>query len=149
MTSTPAQRIVRDVSTAHPEVEFALVLARTIDSVSSDPQQLRSAVYELARQKLQQLAHEEPKEKERLMLALEVAIEGVEAHTRNNAVERFSVPPARALPAFLEAAGAARQIEGPAQIDVEQASGPTVERFEPATVPRRPRWSSSTPLRYG
>ncbi|MGF6309565.1 hypothetical protein ABIB82_003837 [Bradyrhizobium sp. i1.8.4] len=108
MTSTPAQRTVRDISPAHPEVEFALVLARTIDSVSADPQQLRSAVYELARQKLQQLAHEDPKEKARLMRALEVAIEGVEAHTKDNLVEKFSVPPARALPAFLEAAGAAR-----------------------------------------
>ncbi|WLB06843.1 hypothetical protein QIH87_32740 [Bradyrhizobium elkanii] len=102
MTPTPAQRTVRDIAPAHPEVEFALVLARTIDSVSSDPQQLRSAVYELARQKLQQLAHEDPAEKQRLMQALEVAIEGVEAHTKSNVIEKFEVPPARALPAFLE-----------------------------------------------
>ncbi|WP_249137182.1 hypothetical protein [Bradyrhizobium tropiciagri] len=145
MTSTPAQRTFGDISPAHPEVEFALVLARTIDSVNADPQQLRSAVYELARQKLQQLAHEDPKEKARLMQALEVAIEGVEAHTRDNLVERFSVPPARALPAFLEAAGAARRIEGPQRIDAEEAFVTTLERAE---LPRRPRWSSSAPLRY-
>ena len=77
MTSGPLQRSVREIASAHPEVEFALVLARTIDSVAADPQQLRSAVYELARQKLQQLAHDDPLEKERLMQALEVAIEGV------------------------------------------------------------------------
>jgi len=58
------------------------------------------------------------------------------------------VPPARALPAFLEAADAARRIEGPARIDVAQAAGATVEHVEPAETPRRPRWSSSTPLRY-
>lgn len=145
MTSTPPQRTVRDVSPAHPEVEFALVLARTIDSVRSDPQQLRSAVYELARQKLQQLAHEDPREKQRLMQALEVAIEGVEAHTRDNPVEKFAAPPARALPAFLEAAGAARRIEGPARIDAEAAF---VTTLEPVRLPRRPLWSSSAPLRY-
>ncbi|WP_076862271.1 hypothetical protein [Bradyrhizobium mercantei] len=145
MTSTPAQRTVRDIGPAHPEVEFALVLARTIDSVSSDPQQLRSAVYELARQKLQQLAHEDPAEKQRLMQALEAAIEGVEAHTRDNRFEKFAVPPARALPAFLEAAGAARRIEGPSRIDVEEAF---VTTLAPAVPPRRPLWSSSAPLRY-
>ncbi|WP_246667364.1 hypothetical protein [Bradyrhizobium macuxiense] len=135
------------MSPAHPEVEFALVLARTIDSVRSDPQQLRSAVYELARQKLQQLAHEDPGEKQRLMQALEAAIEGVEAHTRDHLVETFSVPPARALPEFL-AAGAARRIEGPPRIDAEEAFVAPLESAAPAGVPRRPRWSSSAPLRY-
>ncbi|BBC01414.1 hypothetical protein [Bradyrhizobium elkanii] len=109
-------------------MEFALVLARTIDSVSADPQQLRSAVYELARQKLQQLAHEDPAEKQRLMQALEVAIEGVEAHTKSNVIEKFEVPPARALPAFLEAAGAARRIEAPPPIDAEAAFVTTLDR---------------------
>ncbi|MCC8969728.1 hypothetical protein H8B01_04510, partial [Bradyrhizobium sp. Cham227] len=148
MTPTPAQRTVRDIGPAHPEVEFALVLARTIDSVSADPQQLRSAVYELARQKLQQLAHEDPAEKQRLMQALEVAIEGVEAHTKSNVIEKFEVPPARALPAFLEAAGAARRIEAPPRIDAEAAFVTTLDRVEPAAVARGPRWSSSAPLRY-
>ncbi|PAY06811.1 hypothetical protein CK489_22365 [Bradyrhizobium sp. UFLA03-84] len=129
-------------------MEFALVLARTIDSVRSDPQQLRSAVYELARQKLRQLAHEDAGEKARLMQALEAAIEGVEAHTANNVLERFSVPPARPLPAFLEAAGAARRIEGPPRIDAEEAFVTTLEQAAPAGLPRHPRWSSSAPLRY-
>lgn len=124
------------------------MLARTIDSVSADPQQLRSAVYELARQKLQQLAHEDPAEKQRLMQALEVAIEGVEAHTKSNVIEKFEVPPARALPAFLEAAGAARRIEAPPPIDAEAAFVTTLDRVEPAAASRRPRWSSSAPLRY-
>src|SRR6185437_5280579 len=71
LTSDPTA--VRDIAAAHPEVEFALVLARTIDSLSSDPELLRSTVYALARQKLQELAHD-PTEKTRLTNALEIAI---------------------------------------------------------------------------
>ncbi|MGC2780554.1 MAG: hypothetical protein WA418_33450 [Bradyrhizobium sp.] len=56
------------------------MLARTIDAVNGDPEQLRSAVYELARHKLQQLSEHDPAEKTRLLQALEVAIAGVEAH---------------------------------------------------------------------
>ncbi|CCD91755.1 hypothetical protein BRAO375_1700026 [Bradyrhizobium sp. ORS 375] len=80
MTADPSLPRVKDVAAAHPEVEFALVLARTIDAVSGDPEQLRSAVYELARHKLQQLSADDPAEKARLMQALEVAIAGVETH---------------------------------------------------------------------
>ncbi|MGJ5206450.1 hypothetical protein [Bradyrhizobium sp. HKCCYLR20261] len=80
MTSDSALPRVKDIAAAHPEVEFALVLARTIDAVSGDPEQLRSAVYELARHKLQQLSEDDPTEKARLMQALEVAIAGVETH---------------------------------------------------------------------
>lgn len=146
MTSGPVQRSVKEIATAHPEVEFALVLARTIDSVNSDPQQLRSAVYELARQKLQQLTHDDPTEKERLMKALEVAIEGVEAHTKNNAVETFPVPSGRALPGYLEAAVSSRMIEAPS----ERTFGSTFARIDAQVMatPRRSRWSSSAPLRY-
>ena len=32
---------VEDIAVKHPEVEFALVLARTIDSISADPERLR------------------------------------------------------------------------------------------------------------
>jgi hypothetical protein len=80
LTSDPT--LVRDIAAAHPEVEFALVLARTIDSLSSDPELLRSTVYALARQKLQELARD-PLEKTRLTNALEIAIAGVEAHKKN------------------------------------------------------------------
>lgn len=86
MTSGPLEKSVMAVASAHPEVEFALVLARTIDAVQADPEQLRSAVYDLARHKLDQLAHDDPAEKGRLMQALEVAIAGVESHTQNNPI---------------------------------------------------------------
>jgi hypothetical protein len=92
MSSGPLQRSIGDVASAHPEVEFALVLARTIDSASADPEQLRGAIYELARQKLSQLSDGDPSEKARLMRALEVAIAGVESHSKNNHVLSFPTP---------------------------------------------------------
>jgi hypothetical protein len=68
-----------------PEIDFSLVLARTIDSIQADPAQLRSTVYELARTKLLRIAWEgNPPigtlESRRLMRALETAIERVEMH---------------------------------------------------------------------
>ena len=45
----PENRTVAPASTA--EIEFALVLARMIDSVKNDPEHLRAAIYELARQR--------------------------------------------------------------------------------------------------
>lgn len=66
-----------------PTIDFSSVLARTIESIHDDPAQLRNAVYELARVKLQREAwqHNPPMnllEMRRLMLALETAIERVE-----------------------------------------------------------------------
>jgi hypothetical protein len=84
MTGNPVDRqALQDLATAHPEVEFALVLARTIESVRDDPEQLRFAIYELARQKLrEQFGDEDDLEMARLIAALEVAIQGVEAHSK-------------------------------------------------------------------
>src|SRR5271154_5077257 len=71
--------------TSSPEVEFALVLSRMIDSVKSDPQQLRETVYELARHKLQeQFTYENVKDMRPVSNALEIAIRGVEAFARKN-----------------------------------------------------------------
>ena len=72
------------LATATPEVDFALVLARVIDDVNQDPAELRRAVYELARIKLQREAwRRDPPldvgEMRRLTKALETAIERVEA----------------------------------------------------------------------
>jgi hypothetical protein len=65
------------------EVDFALVLASTIDSIRDDPAQLRSAVYQLARIKLEEEAllkksSVNTQEIKRLRTALETAIRGVE-----------------------------------------------------------------------
>ncbi len=71
--------------TSTPEVEFALVLSRMINSVRQDPQHLRQTVYELARLKLQeQFTHESPGDMRSISNALETAIQGVEAFSRRD-----------------------------------------------------------------
>src|SRR5436190_21831681 len=82
MASEP-QEIVSGKSLAakSSEVDFAIVLSRVIASMEKDPAQLRSAVYELARIKLQTELSINVLEKRDLALALESAIERVEAVT--------------------------------------------------------------------
>jgi hypothetical protein len=71
--------------TSTPEVEFALVLSRMIDSVKNDPQHLRETIYELARHKLEeQFSHENVKDMRPVKAALETAIQGVEAFARKH-----------------------------------------------------------------
>jgi hypothetical protein len=91
MSSGNLPRSLHEIASAHPEVEFALVLARTIESAKSDPEQMRGAIYELARHKLQQLSHDNPTEKARLMQALDVAIAGVENHMKGGVIEKLPV----------------------------------------------------------
>jgi hypothetical protein len=65
------------------EVDFALVVSRLIDAAKSDPAQLRSSVYELARLKLlDQVADENRYEQGRMIEALESAIRGVEVFSQ-------------------------------------------------------------------
>jgi hypothetical protein len=67
------------------EVEFALVIARMIDSLKNNPEDVRHAIYELARYKLQeQLPNANAEEKERTQQALETAIRGVEAFSEQH-----------------------------------------------------------------
>ena len=62
-----------------PEVEFALILSRTVDALNADPSLLRSTVYELARVTLwKDLFDGDPERGQRLAQALETAIRGVE-----------------------------------------------------------------------
>src|SRR5260370_3264693 len=84
MTSEP-QEIVsgKNLAAKSAEVDFAIVLSRVIVSIENDPAQLRNAVYELARIKVQtELSHREApinvSEKGDLALALESAIDHVE-----------------------------------------------------------------------
>ena len=84
MTSQPQQIVSgRNHAAKSSEVDFAIVLSRVIASIENDPAQLRNAVYELARIKLQtELSHRETpinvSEKGDLASALELAIERVE-----------------------------------------------------------------------
>jgi hypothetical protein len=70
--------------TSSEELEFSLVLARVIGSIENDPAQLRSAVYELARIKLEREAWQRHppmsvREMRHAMLALDGAIDRVES----------------------------------------------------------------------
>src|SRR5262245_10777865 len=73
----------KNLAARSPEVDFAVVLSRVIESIEDDPAQLRNAIYELARIKLRREAWQrEPSlklwEARHLTLALESAIERVE-----------------------------------------------------------------------
>jgi hypothetical protein len=73
------------LESASLEVEFALVVARMIDTLKNNPEDMRRAVYELARHKLQeQFPNLDAGEKERTQQALETAIRGVEAFTEQH-----------------------------------------------------------------
>lgn len=77
-----------------PEVEFALVLSRMIESVKGDPEGLRQAVYELARYKLQeQFSHSDAKDVKRTRQALEAAITGVENFSKRHDTQPVLHPP--------------------------------------------------------
>ncbi len=79
--------------TASLEVEFALVISRMLDSLKSNPEDMRQAIYELARYKLEeQLPDVTAEEKERTQHALETAIRGVEAFTEQNGDLPASAP---------------------------------------------------------
>jgi hypothetical protein len=79
-TASGPQEIVggNDLVAKSSEVDFAIVLSRVIASMEKDPAQLRSAVYELARIKLQAELSINVSEKRDLALALESAIQRVE-----------------------------------------------------------------------
>lgn len=81
-----------------PEVEFALVLARMIELVKNDPEQLRDTVYELARRKLQeQFTNEDAQDVGALTNALELAIRGVEDFSKKSQWEEaLPKPPSHA-----------------------------------------------------
>jgi hypothetical protein len=60
-TPCPLSELASDISRTNridcavansPEIDFALVFSRTIDSIKNDPSQLRNTVYELAQTKL-------------------------------------------------------------------------------------------------
>src|SRR3979409_1555805 len=79
---------------ASTEVQFALVIARMIDTVKDSPEHMRQAVYDLARYKLQeQFTHADAKDIKRTQQALEAAIRGVEAFSKQHVSFPTAVPP--------------------------------------------------------
>lgn len=67
------------------EVQFALVIARILETVKNDPEYMRQVVYDLARHKLQeQFTHADAADVRRMQAALEAAINGVEEFFRQD-----------------------------------------------------------------
>lgn len=79
---------------ADAEVQFALVIARMIDTVRNSAEDMRQAIYDLARYKLQeQFTHADAKDIRRTQQALESAIRGVEDFSRQHVGIPTAVPP--------------------------------------------------------
>jgi hypothetical protein len=76
------------------EVEFALILARMINTAKQDPAQLRFTVYEFARSKLaSDITWADDEQRKHLLASLEVAIKGVEQFSaRVDQSERLQAP---------------------------------------------------------
>jgi hypothetical protein len=78
------------------EIEYALILQRMISTVKDDPAQLRMTIYEFARARLKlDTSGTEEGEQQRLLGALETAIQGVEDFSvRRDDTERLPSAPA-------------------------------------------------------
>jgi hypothetical protein len=81
---------------ASSEIQFALVIARMIDSVRNSPADMRQAIYDLARYKLQdQFTYADVKNIKRTQQALENAIRGVEEFSNRHVSLPAPPSPAR------------------------------------------------------
>jgi hypothetical protein len=79
------------------EIEYALILQRMINVVNEDPEQMRVAIYQLARARLKaDTGWADETEKKRLTTALETAIQGVEKFSVNRDERERLLPPAAA-----------------------------------------------------
>jgi hypothetical protein len=135
-----------------PAIDLSSVIARTLASVRDDPAQLRNAIYELARVKLQKEAWASNMSilaARRLMLALETAIERVETVSsqqdellRRQSNARFIVDPAsdvyHPVPNERESIDATDPAPG-FDRDVDRA--PPLAPSRPR--PRKPTWRSA------
>ena len=109
------------------EIDFALVLARTIDSIKDDPSLLRNMVYELARSKLLTLGWEQkPRirtlELRRLLLSFETAVQHVER--RASREDELCTP--GSVPGLVSSAHFAKEVDrGDSILIVDQTVRPT------------------------
>jgi hypothetical protein len=86
----------RQVSPYAQEIEYALIVQRMINAVKDDPTQMRLTIYEFARARLKiDTSGIDESERERLLIALETAIQGVEQFSLRE-TERLPPPHAQA-----------------------------------------------------
>jgi hypothetical protein len=128
------------------EVQFALVIARMIDTVKGNPEVMRQTVYDLARYKLhEQFTDANAKDIKRTQQALEIAIRGVEEFSR----QQLEIPPPAPPPQIADGT-APRQLLTPEQDPSHQprplpvldripiASGLAIPRFLRSAAAWRP-----------
>ncbi|WP_426434882.1 hypothetical protein [Bradyrhizobium genosp. P] len=121
------------------EVHFALVISRMIDTVKHNPDDLRQAVYDLARYKLQeQFTCADEKDIERTQQALEAAIRGVEEFSRQQI--ELALPQISQLDEGSASAHSlpAAHLDPPAWL--RQAAGPIDSTRAARTRPAHPLW---------
>jgi hypothetical protein len=120
----------RMVSPHAQEIEYALILQRMINTLKDDPTQLRLAIYDFARARLEiDTSWADESERQRLSTALETAIQGVEDFSvRRDERERLpSTPtpqigrgPSAVAPMTTSVAAAGPVTPGPEDIFVPQ-----------------------------
>jgi hypothetical protein len=87
----------RRVSAHAQEVEYALIVQRMINVVKDDPAQMRLTIYEFARARLKiDTSGIDETERQRLLIALETAIQGVEQFSLRQEPEHLPPPQAQA-----------------------------------------------------
>jgi hypothetical protein len=124
---------------ASNEVQFALVIARMIETVQNSPEHMRQTVYDLARYKLQeQFTHTEANDIRRTQQALETAIRGVEEFSR----QQFSIPAPSPVPQHGSAGAAAGDFPPPEPSPPAQARPRLYTDRNPAGVAKasHPLW---------
>jgi hypothetical protein len=85
----------RQVSPYAQEIEYALIVQRMINAVKDDPAQMRLTIYEFARARLKiDTSGIDESERERLLISLETAIQGVEQFSLRE-TERLPPPHAQ------------------------------------------------------
>ncbi|TPQ27246.1 hypothetical protein C2U70_30870 [Bradyrhizobium guangdongense] len=121
---------------ASTEVQFALVIARMLETVQNHPEHMRQVVYDLARYKLrEQFSHADVRDIGRSKRALEVAIQGVEEFAR----QQVSIPPLSPPQVPATSLPASRQ---PTLHEVHRPQRPQTEVDDRrATKPRHSIWS--------
>lgn len=119
---------------ASNEVQFALVIARMIETVQQSPEHMRQAVYDLARYKLQeQFTHTDAKDIKRTQQALETAIRGVEEFSK----QKFEIPPPPPVPQLGDAGSPAPRRELPAPEAAPAARSRPYPEYHPESVAAR------------
>jgi hypothetical protein len=130
-----------------PELDFSLVLSRVIGSVKDDPAQLRNAVYELARFKLQREAwHRHPPmsfiEICRMMRAFESAIARVETvsakHDEIKALQSLD----RLIESWESSASTMLMAPQAPMLVIDQTAGATADVEPVPAMPALPRRAS-------